>query len=390
MKILVISQYYYPEPFRTTNIVEGLVSLGHEVDLYCQIPTYPIGKWYEGYDRKHNRNEVRNGVNIRRSFAFKRTQNLLLRTFNYYSFPHFCKKDLKKNKKQYDVVFALQLSPIMGTNPAVYYAKKHNLKLVVYSQDMWPASILAGGIKKQGLIYKHFLRKSRKIYSKADSLLVSSEPHVKYIQDILKQEKEVIYLPQFTIENSIHRTPDIEHPHLIWIGNIGKVQDLDTIIKAAKILQNTDIIIDIVGDGLLFEYYKDAVNKAQINNIVFHGRLAEEALRPLIKTSVAALLSSTKDEVSQLTLPAKVQTYLIHGLPIIASAEGATNDLVLKYNCGLICPNGDFLALAENIKKIVSCGEEQLMVYSTNARNLYYSKMDKTSFYEVLLKELSK
>ena len=390
MKILFVSQYYYPEPFRTTTIAEALRNMGHEVDVYCQIPSYPIGKWYKGYSFRKNRNEVRNEVNIRRSYAFARTQNMFLRLFNYYSFPHFAKKDLRKNKKEYDVVFAIQLSPVMGIEPAIYFAKRNNLKLVVYSMDMWPASILTGGIKKDGFIYKHFQKKSKKIYGSIDSLIVSSEPHIDYIKELLGDDIDISYLPQFSTDVEEAWNPDRKNQHLIWVGNIGKVQDLKTILLAAKDLENENLTIDIVGNGSELNSNKKLADSLGLKNVIFHGRLEQKELSPLLSNSIAGIVSSTDDEVSRLTLPAKVQTYLKNGLPIISSAPGATNNLIEENKCGLTANTGDVYQISENIKKLLKASDEELGLYSTNAKNLYYSTMDISYFMKTIEAALSK
>lgn len=389
MKILFVSQYFYPEPFRTTTIAKRLVDLGHEVDVYCQVPSYPIGKRYKGYSHKEKRNEIFEGMVVRRSFSFVRTQNMFLRFFNYYSFPHFAKKDLRKNKKEYDVVFSIQLTPVMGIEPAIYFAKKHNLKLVVYSMDMWPASILTGGIKKNGLIYKYFQRKSKKIYGAIDSLIVSSEPHINYIHELLETKKKISYLPQFSNEQETKWCPDIKNPHIVWTGNIGKAQDLKTVLLAAKELEQENVTFDIVGDGLEYTNYKKMASSIGIKNVIFHGRKSPEELRPILAHALAGLVSSSLDEVSKLTLPGKVQTYLKHGLPIIAASTGATNDLVKKHNCGYTCESGDFKALSQNIKKIISSTPEELSLISTNSKNLYYSKMDISYFIDFINQKLN-
>ena len=154
MKILVICQYYSPEPFRHSDICEELVKRGHEVTVVTGLPNYPMGKIYDGFRHGKKRDEQINGVKIHRCFIIGRRHGAIFRFLNYYSYAissHFYVKHLKDD---FDVVFVNQLSPVMMAKAGITYKKKHNKKLVLYCLDLWPESLVAGGITRGSFIYK--------------------------------------------------------------------------------------------------------------------------------------------------------------------------------------------------------------------------------------------
>ena len=165
MKILVVCQYYYPEPFRITDICEELVRRGHEVFVVTGLPNYPEGMIYSGYRGKDKRDENINGVRVHRCFTIGRRSGVLFRFLNYYSYAFSSVRYTSKLKEKFDVIFVNQLSPVMMAKAAISYKKKHNTKIVMYCLDLWPESLTVGGIKKGSAIYKFFHKVSAKMYS---------------------------------------------------------------------------------------------------------------------------------------------------------------------------------------------------------------------------------
>ena len=154
MKILVVCQYYHPEPVRITDICEELVKKGHEVTVLTDIPNYPMGNIYKGYEKGKRRIETINGVNVHRCYTIPRKTNAIMRFLNYHSFSFFSKRYINNLDDDFDVVLVNQLSPVMMANAAIKYKKKNNRKVIMYCLDIWPESLSAGGIKKNSLIYK--------------------------------------------------------------------------------------------------------------------------------------------------------------------------------------------------------------------------------------------
>ncbi|HJC79656.1 MAG TPA: glycosyltransferase, partial [Candidatus Mediterraneibacter excrementipullorum] len=202
MKILVVCQYYYPEPFRITDICEEMVRRGHEVQVVTGYPNYPEGVLYDGYGKGKKIDEIINGVKVHRCYTIPRKTGALYRFLNYYSYcfssSRYIKNCMSSNGMPFDIVFVNQLSPVMMGKAAVKYKKKFRVPTIMYCLDIWPESLIAGGIKRTSLLYKFFHRVSRKIYRQMDKILITSQLFSEYLEQEFEIESQTIeYLPQY-------------------------------------------------------------------------------------------------------------------------------------------------------------------------------------------------
>ena len=391
MKILVVCQHYYPEPFRLPDICETLVRRGHSVTVVTGTPNYPEGEIYAGYENGKRSDEIINGVRVHRCPLIPRKTGVIFRVLNYYSFVVSSELYLRSTKEDFDVVFVNQLSPVMMAQAALSWAKRHGKKCVLYCLDQWPESLLAGGIGKDSLIYKVFLQISRRIYRSADDLLVSSRGFVSYFRGVLGlTNKNIRYLPQYAEDMFDDLQPTVEPKESIdflFAGNVGALQSVETIVDAARLLQNEQQIhLHIVGGGIALDRCKTLAEG--LTNITFHGR-RELAQMPDFYTMADVMLITLKDDpVLSSTLPGKVQTYMAAGKPVVGAIGGETATVVNEEAmCGICCEPEDARALAEAIRRLaadrelrVRCGE--------NARRYYQEYFRKEQFFTMLEKVL--
>lgn len=377
MKILVVCQYYTPEPFRHPDICEELAKNGNDVLVVTGTPNYPMGKVYEGYERGNRKDETLNGVRVHRCYTVERKNNLFFRVLNYISFAVTSTNYIKRLKEEFDVVFVNQLSPVTMAKAAIKYKRIHKIPLALYCLDLWPESAVIGNIKKGSFFYRILHRISEHIYKSADTILVSSQSFSEYFENEFGI-RNTVYLPQyaddvFTPENC-KKTPD-GNIDLMFAGNIGAAQGLDTVIDAVRLLKSTkNLKLHIVGDGSELERLKK--DAADLPQIIFHGRQPLEKM-PEYYAMADAMLVTLKSGELNATLPGKVQTYLAAGKPIIVSADGETKDVINAAKCGYCSPSGDASALAENIKKFIADDKEML---GKNAQKYYDDNFSKVAF----------
>lgn len=390
MKVLVVCQHYYPEPFRLTDICEELVRRGNEVTVVTGTPNYPMGKIYEGYKGKEKKDEVINGVKVHRCFEIGRRKGIIFRFLNYYSFAWSSKKYIKKLKGEYDVVFANQLSPIMMSEAAMKYKKKHGTKVVLYCLDLWPESLVAGGVKQGSLLYKYYHGVSEKIYKKADKILITSKLFKGYFDKQFGIDaSKIAYLPQYAEElfsPEVCKKEDTNTIDLLFAGNIGTAQSVDTLIKAAeKTSDIPNLVWHIVGDGSALENCKKLAEEKKINSVCFYGRKALEEMPAFYKKADAMLVSLMADPVLSLTLPGKVQTYMAAGKPIIGAIDGETAEVISVSQCGYCSPAENVEALAENVRAFCQDVQEgKHKAFGENARKFYEENFKKEKFFEDL------
>ena len=387
MKILVVCQYYHPEPFRISDICEALVQAGHSVTVVTGTPNYPEGVIYEGYESGAKVDEVLGGVKVHRCPLVPRRSGVIYRFLNYYSFVWSSQKYLRRVKEDFDVVFVNQLSPVMMAQAGLSWAKRHGKKCVLYCLDLWPESLLAGGIGKDSPIYKLFLRVSRRIYRRADEILVTSRGFVPYFGEVLKLEKkEIRYLPQYAEDmfGDLPETADKkDRVDFLFAGNVGNLQSVETIVEAARLLMgDAGIYIHIVGGGIALEKCRELA--AGLSNITFHGRQDVTEMPKYYAMADALLITMKKDPVLSATLPGKVQSYMAAGKPIVGAIDGETANLVnAEADCGICCPAEDADGLAESIRKMAFDSERRARC-GENARRYYREHFRKESFIATL------
>lgn len=386
MRILVVCQHYYPEPFRLPDICETLVSKGHSVTVVTGTPNYPEGVIYEGYEKGKRADEVINGVRVHRCPLIPRKTGVLLRVLNYYSFVLSSLWYLRRCKEDFDVVFVNQLSPVMMAQAGLSWAKRHGKKCVLYCLDQWPESLLAGGIRKDSAVYNLFLKVSRKIYSSADEILVTSRGFTSYFENVLKVKNKTIgYLPQYA-EGMFEELPQTEQKQqvdFVFAGNVGALQSVETIVEAAQQLKDQEHIhIHIVGGGIALDKCKAMAEN--LTNITFHGRHDISEMPAFYAMADAMLITMKDDPVLSATLPGKVQTYMAAGKPVVGSIGGETARVVNEEAmCGICCQPEDSAQLAEAIKQMAD-NDEMRARCGENARRYYQQYFRKEQFFAVL------
>ncbi len=384
MKILVVCQYYHPEPFRIADICEELVRQGHEVLVVTGTPNYPMGEIYPGYENGQKMDEILNGVKIHRCITAPRKTGTLNRLKNYFSYPMASKKYIKSLAGSFDVVFVNQLSPVMMADAGIWYKRKHNKKLVLYCLDLWPESLCVGGIQKGSAIYKVFKAISKRVYRAADELLITSRSFRDYLKDMFGiADEKISYLPQYAEAQflELKEKEQGEIFNLLFAGNIGTAQSVGTIVEAARLLQNEKVMFHIVGDGIELESLKRQAEG--VSNIIFYGRKPIEEMPQYYELADATLVTLTDDPIISLTLPGKVQTYMAAGKPIVGAINGETA-LVLNEAQGGYCGEaGNAEQLAENIRKLMH-SENAKTLGKTNA-NYYREKFSKAEFIKKLM-----
>lgn len=385
-KILVICQYYKPEPFRISDICEEMVRRGHEVQVVTGYPNYPEGKIYDGYGKGKHIDEIINGVKVHRCFEIPRGTGSVKRMLNYYSYAvtstayALSSKCRTSDGKPFDVVFCNQLSPVMMAHAAIGYKKRYKVPAIMYCLDLWPESLIAGGITRESLIYKYYHHVSKRIYRQVDKILITSRMFSDYFKSEFGIRKDRIeYLPQYA-EDIFEEMPIKEENGIfdfMFAGNIGTIQSVETILEAANLLKDEPVRFHIIGGGTDLERLQK-IGK-NLENVEFYGRKPLEEMPDFYKKADAMLVTLAADPVLSLTLPGKVQSYMAVGKPLIGAIDGKTEIVINEAQCGFCGKAGDAIELTENIRKFIARDTDRKLM-GKNARK-FYEKNFKESMY---------
>lgn len=391
MKVLVFSQYYEPEPFLIHDKMKELVKAGNEVTVITGLPNYPKGKILKGYKAGI---EVKDGVNLVRLPVRPRktgSKNLFL---NYISYVKQANKYVNSLDDSFDVLYVYQLSPVFMAIPAIKYKKKFKKNLVIYCLDLWPESLVSGGIKKDTFVYNVFKMISKRIYKQADSIHISSRQFTKYFNDVLNVKKKFIYNPQYAVDTSttiIEKSPyDSKKINITFTGNIGEMQSLDTVINAMSIIESDNVQLNIIGDGSQLETLKKLVEDLEITHkVIFHGRKPVEQMDSYLHYSDALIISLKDDEAISYTMPAKLQSYLNSAKFIIGSINGEAAEVIREADCGITANAEDIEQLTKNIDFFVQ-NQTELMKKGQNGLEYYRKNFGKDNFINILIKDLER
>jgi glycosyltransferase involved in cell wall biosynthesis len=386
-KILLVTQYFYPENFKSNDIAFELVKRGFEVDALVGIPNYPEGKYYRGYHIFSNRKETINGVRIIRVFQFPRGKNRITLSLNYLSYVVCAsiRALFLSFGKRYDVVFVHQTSPVTQGIPAIVIKKIQNIPLFLWVLDLWPDAMISGGNVRNSYLLDKVNEVVKYMYGTADKILISSKGMVQHISEKGNFAHKIVYFPNWSDDIKFmpdnHPFPDLPEGFRIMLaGNLGKSQNLDVIMDAVQILRDiSELKWIFVGGGSKLGWLSEFVEKKRLSDKVYlPGRFPAEAMPGLFKHADALLLS-LRNGFPHLSMivPARLQTYLAAGKPVLAMINGDAARLIEEAHCGYAVSAGDSAGLAELIRNKVLTDKTGFAKLGTNGREYferYFSK----------------
>lgn len=395
MKILIISQYFYPENFRINDLVFSLKKRGHDIEVLTGKPNYPKGEYFEGYSWKGPSIEKINGVKIYRSNLILRRGGGGIRLFlNYFSFLFFAFFKLMNIEKKFDKVFIYAPSPITVGLLGIIAAKRFNCKSFLWVHDLWPESVrVAGGISNKFIIGLINIM-TKTIYKNSDKILVQSPSFMDYIKKQNVKEDKLIYYPYYAEDfyKVVKTKKSFEKLfprgfNILFAGNIGVAQSFDTIIGAFELIKNYNINLIVLGEGRDKERIMKLINLKNLNkNFFFLGAHPPEKMSEYFACAEALLITLKKAEIFSYTIPGKLQSYLACGKPIIGALDGIGNKIIKESNSGYVDEAENSKLLAKNILKLYRNSNDQKEKFSKNAKKYYEKNFNK----EYLLESLEK
>jgi glycosyltransferase involved in cell wall biosynthesis len=362
MKVLIVTQYFYPENFRVNDLAAWLVERRHEVTVLTGIPNYPSGRCFSGYGIFQRRTEMWNGVFIVRVPQVPRGNGGPIRlALNYLSFAFMSSLlGILHLDRDYDVIFVHEPSPVTVGIPAIVMRKRTRAPILFWVLDLWPESVTAAGGVRSPWVLGLLARLTRWIYSHCERVLVASRAFIPRVAAMGMAEERIAYFPNWA-EEIFQPSTAIEPPaplspgfRVMFAGNIGVAQDFPSILEAAERLKGyPDIHWIVLGDGRMGGWVREEVVRRGIGATMhLLGSYPPEQMPQFFAHADAMLVSLKPDPVFSLTVPAKLQAYMACGRPIIAMLDGEGARIVEEASAGVTCPAGDGHALAEAVLRM--------------------------------------
>ena len=348
MKILVVTQYFWPENFRINDLVLSLQDLGHEIHVLTGMPNYPGGRFFSGYTMFGPGRELYKGILLTRVPIIPRGSGRGWRlALNYLSFVITASiLGPVRSKGPFDCIFVYEPSPITVGIPALLLKKLWKIPIIFWVQDLWPESLSAAGAVHSSLLLKWAERLVRFIYAGCDLLLAQSRSFATAIEKQGVDPGKIVYYPNSAEELYQPMVLEEDSPEqallpngfrIMFAGNIGAAQDFATILAAAELLKEyADIHWIIIGDGRMLPWVREEVEKRGLSQ-VFHllGRFPVERMPRFFSLADALLVTLRDQPIFASTIPSKIQSYMACGKPIIAALAGEGAAVVGEAGAGL-------------------------------------------------------
>lgn len=399
--ILVVSQYFYPEQFRINDICQEWVKEGYKVTVLTGIPNYPIGDFYDGYGLKTKRKEVWEGINVIRIPIVPRKNGKIFLSLNYLSFvvSGFIWSLLTKLSADY--VFIYEVSPMTQALPGIWFAQRKKVPCYLYVMDLWPENVES----VLGIHNKSFLGAIGVlvdyIYKRCDKIFTSSNSFISKIEQRGVKREKLEFWPQYAEDfyckysggEVVTEIPQDGVLNLTFAGNVGYAQGLDVLIETAIELkkQNEIVRFNIIGDGRYKKEMIGCVKEKQIEDYFnFIDKKPAIEIPHYFSVSDAALITLAKNEVFAMTIPAKLQSCMACGIPIIAAIDGEAQSIIKEAECGMCCDSGDAIALSDNIMKFKEAKSDEKEKYADKAMEYYDKYFNKQMLLEKINKYFNK
>jgi glycosyltransferase involved in cell wall biosynthesis len=363
--------------------VQSLRALGCYVDVLTGQPNYPDGVVHPGYSASSLGTQIIGGLRIHRVPLIPRGSGSALRlVLNYLSFVVSASVfgTWLLRGRRVDAILVFGMSPILQAIPAIWLAKLKGARLATWVQDLWPESLSATGFVYNSYILCAVSTVVRWIYRKNDLLLVQSEAFVVPVTR-LASGTPVLYHPNpgelaFSAISS-DRSIELQlEPgfNVVFAGNLGTVQALDTVLAAAELLRcEMNVRFVLVGSGSRSDWLRQETERLGLENVKFLGRFPPSDMPSILSQGSALLVSLISDPIISQTVPSKVQAYLAAGKPIIASMDGEGARVVMEAGAGIACPAEDAKALADAVLRLRDSPPEELEQMSQRGLS-YYEK----------------
>lgn len=391
MRILLLTQYFWPENFRINDLAAELVDRGHKVTVLTGVPNYPGGKVFGEFASDPGKFASFRDIPVIRIPMLPRGQGSVRLMMNYLSFvvSGLTVGAWKLRGRKFDAIFVFMISPITAVLPAILQRKLKRAPLFVWILDLWPETLSAVGVVKSPRVLAMVGRLVSYIYKRTDHILVQSRSFAANVRKYAGPKARVGYFPGWAepifagdlaqVKAAAELEPYRDRFKVLFAGNVGEAQDFPAILDAAADLADRpDIKIIVVGDGRASPWVAGEIEKRGLRErIVLLGRYPLERMPSFFRSSDALLVTLKSDPIFSMTIPGKVQSYLAAGVPILGMLDGEGATVIEEAGAGLVCAAGHGKDLARQIRTLADMNREERAAMGMRARSYCYQEFDR-------------
>lgn len=399
MRILIVSQYYWPENFRINDLATELSARGHELTVLTGLPNYPDGEVFGDYQARPADYACHGSVEVLRVPVLPRRKGALRLVLNYLSFvvSGLLLGPWKLRGRRFDAIFVFQTSPITAALPALLLRRLKRAPVLMWVLDLWPDTLSAVGVVKSARLLGWVGKLVGFIYRRCDRVLVQSRAFGANVERWGGSAERVRYFPNWAEPVFVGAPEGVEVAEelagappggfdILFAGNVGEAQDFPAILDAAEALRDLSAVRwNIVGDGRALDDVRTEIARRGLQRQVrLLGRHPLERMPSFFRGAQALLVSLKKEPVFALTIPGKVQSYLSAGTPILGMLDGEGARVIEESGAGLVAPAGDGAALAARVRELMALDDAQRAEMGRRGRDYGLREFDRSTLMTTL------
>lgn len=391
MRILILTQYFWPENFRINDLATDLIARGHEVTILTGLPNYPSGKVFDEYRNDPEKFRWFEGAEVIRIPMVPRGSGSLRLIANYASFvlTGITVGAWKLRGRKFDCIFVFMISPITAVLPGILQRRLKRAPLFVWILDLWPETLEAVGVLKSRRLLSLVGSLVSYIYRHTDHILVQSQAFMENVRKYAGADATVSYFPSWAeplFQGGVVTSMDAPEVsrfsdsfNVVFAGNVGEAQDFPAILDAAEALpMDIAVRILVIGDGRLTPFVeKEILRRGLSDRVILLGRFPLERMPSFFKAADALLVSLKREKIFAMTIPGKVQSYLAAGVPLLGMLDGEGARVIAEAGAGLVSPSGDGRALARNIETLAAMAPAERAAIGAKAQAYGRSEFDR-------------
>lgn len=387
MRLLIVTQFFYPENFKSNDVAFELAKKGYKVSVLTGLPNYPKGKVYKGYGLFRKRIEKVDGVTIYRSLVVPRGKGSgLMLALNYFSWAFFASfwALFLAFRHRYDAILVHETSPITQGFPALIVRRIQKIPMYFWVLDLWPESLQSAGGVNNKFVLGFFARIAKLMYSRSKKILVTSKGFYDSIVSKGPYAQKIVYFPNWDVslcyDGADYPIPPLPQGFLVmYAGNIGEAQDFDNILQAALLLKEHPAIKFVfVGDGRKRPWVESFIREHGLEEKVFLlGQHPRDAMPSFFRRADVMLLALKDELIFGLTVPAKLQSYMAAAKPVVAMINGEARNLISESMCGYSCGAGDYRSLCSLVSKMSELSKDELSAMGNNGYRYFMEHFER-------------
>jgi len=400
MKMLIISQYYPPEigaaATRWSEYSQILTDLGHDVTILTELPNYPSGIIAEGYPKYWFYEDERKSKSPRiiRVPVWANSRKTTVQRLGFYTSFMLSATVRSLILPKFDVII-VSSPPLFVGFIATFLRPFKRAKYILDLRDIWPESAQVLGEIKSNYILALGRLMERIVYRSVDAFFLAVPGFKSYLDEqhsshlakekldlingvsnsfigILKEKQSTLRSKQFTV---------------LFSGNLGLAQGLETVLEAAAKLSGKDILFKIIGDGAKKEELVKYANSLKLNNVTFISSMTRDLLVDHILSAHICLVPLVKSPLFLNAIPSKMFEYMAAGKPVVVGIRGEVEGVLRSSRAGVSIEPGDATELSKSIQAYAD-NSERVEAEGLAGQDYILSGMTKEGIMQNVLKRL--